>query len=623
MANSVSVVISMTDDASAGFVKVSRAIDGVINRMMKLQQIANKSINTQNFKTIQNEVNKVEAAYAGLEGKVKAVDKIQRADKANIVKGIKTLQGEIAKTETAYSKVESKIRAANKAQQSFNAKGVGNQTNITNKAGSNGINNLGGISFSDIEENIKQVTQSTDAYILQQAKLESIVEKNQSIDALHNKIFESAQRTRIEYERMLNLVAELSRLNIFKSNDDSIKFNELMIKTYKINGDTNEQAASKMDNVIKALSSGVLSGSDYDSVIGNNKILEKALEFDTTKNSGQLRQMAERGELTAEIIKKALFRVADDIDQRFGKSATTFAEISSKMSNSINDAWQPLYKIVGGIAKFINDNWSFFEPLIIGIATALGSFAIMAGIAALASAGLFAALVANPLFWIAIAIGIIIVLFYEWSKAVGGMEVAWLILTDGILSSVEELILGLSALGYSFLWVWNQMDRAGRTFAIADTSMSDLIGFNEKEYNGDVLGNIQWVNNGLEKMGADFLAKKTKRLSDIEAARAKAGQDKGNGNGSDINYILSLLNGVNAIANNTGVTADSVETSQEDLNLLRAISERESINRYNTAEISLKMTNNNKINSKLDIDGIVSHLEEKLYETMTVAAEGV
>ncbi len=72
--------------------------------------------------------------------------------------------------------------------------------------------------------------------------------------------------------------------------------------------------------------------------------------------------------------------------------------------------------------------------------------------------------------------------------------------------------------------------------------------------------------------------------------------------------------------NNTDGLKDTLEDSIE---YLRDLAERETINRFTTAEIRLTMNNSNNINSDLDLDGIVNALTDKLYEQMQVAAEGV
>ena len=82
----------------------------------------------------------------------------------------------------------------------------------------------------------------------------------------------------------------------------------------------------------------------------------------------------------------------------------------------------------------------------------------------------------------------------------------------------------------------------------------------------------------------------------------------------------SMLDATNTIADNTG---EALDISNENLKYLRDIAETETINRFTTAEIKVDMKNNNNINSKLDIDGIVEQLTIGVQEAMSSAAEGV
>ena len=76
-------------------------------------------------------------------------------------------------------------------------------------------------------------------------------------------------------------------------------------------------------------------------------------------------------------------------------------------------------------------------------------------------------------------------------------------------------------------------------------------------------------------------------------------------------------------AKNTKAMADSLEGSEEDIKLLRDLAEREVINRFTTAEIKIDMQNNNSISSNMDIDGVINQLTDKVYNAMSIAAEGV
>lgn len=90
--------------------------------------------------------------------------------------------------------------------------------------------------------------------------------------------------------------------------------------------------------------------------------------------------------------------------------------------------------------------------------------------------------------------------------------------------------------------------------------------------------------------------------------------------GSDLGNIGSNLG---KISGDTGSIKNSLDVTEEDLKYLRDLAEQEVINRFTTAEIKIDMTNNNNINSEADLDGIINTLSEGLYETMTIAAEGV
>lgn len=85
-----------------------------------------------------------------------------------------------------------------------------------------------------------------------------------------------------------------------------------------------------------------------------------------------------------------------------------------------------------------------------------------------------------------------------------------------------------------------------------------------------------------------------------------------------------------AIKDNTGKSAgsasnieDTLDLAEEELELLRKLAEQEVINRFTTAEIHVDMTNNNNVSSNMDLDGIVTHLSNKLYEELGVVASGV
>lgn len=149
---------------------------------------------------------------------------------------------------------------------------------------------------------------------------------------------------------------------------------------------------------------------------------------------------------------------------------------------------------------------------------------------------------------------------------------------------------------------------------------------------------ISWVAEGLSKLpfvefDYEGLSAKAKEYADKSWDVYNNGSSAGNAVRDFFNFDAwdstldwdsqNLARNVSDIADATGETADAVKITQEELKYLNDIAEREAINRFTTAEIKVEMTNNNAINNKLDLDGIVSDLTEMVYVAMSGAAEGV
>lgn len=80
---------------------------------------------------------------------------------------------------------------------------------------------------------------------------------------------------------------------------------------------------------------------------------------------------------------------------------------------------------------------------------------------------------------------------------------------------------------------------------------------------------------------------------------------------------------VGSTAGSTGAMANAMGAMEDILEYMVDLAERETINRFTTAEIVVHQTNNNNIGSEMDIDGIMDKWNADLTEILEIAAEGV
>lgn len=322
--------------------------------------------------------------------------------------------------------------------------------------------------------------------------------------------------------------------------------------------------------------------------------------------------------------------------QAAADSQGDFARTSGSYANQVKLLQENWLQLTGKIAnnsipvlaqilQYLNNILSKIDEY----APALETVAISIGVVVLAIAsyesGVLLAAHAQEIFNIALnncpllivltLITLLVAALAQWVQKVGSLEVAWMILCDsiqtktqmlgvGVLEILQEMVNGAIDIINNFIEALNY---------IPGVSL-------------DLVEHVTFADSELLAAEASHQA----RLENIDDKRIELGLNSAaNGltNGLDAfmgaDATSKIMSDINGIASDTSSISDSLEITEEDLKYLRDIAEQESINRFTTAEIKIDMQNNNNISSDMDIDGIVSSLEDKLYESMMTAAEGV
>lgn len=88
---------------------------------------------------------------------------------------------------------------------------------------------------------------------------------------------------------------------------------------------------------------------------------------------GQIRTMASEGQITADIVKNAMFAAADDIEEKFNSMPKTWGQIWTSMKNKALSIFAPILNKLNQIA-----NSSKFETVTNGVINGLAAIASVA-----------------------------------------------------------------------------------------------------------------------------------------------------------------------------------------------------------------------------------------------------
>lgn len=337
-------------------------------------------------------------------------ESMQRASSNAVdVSAIQEAREELARAETAFDSIEQNIRDANDQQQRFNRSirdGSSAADGLWQKM--KGIAaTVGGMI------GLKQALGTSDQLTQTNARLNNALIKfddGGSIKELEAKVMASAQRSRAYYMDTAAAVAKLgtNARDAFTNMDEVIAFSELVNKSFVIGGAGAQEQSAAMLQLTQAMASGVLRGEELNSIFENAPGIIQSIAKYLDVPIGQIRTMASEGQITADIVKNAMFEAAGDIERTFSNMPKTWGQIWTGMKNKALSIFAPILtkinelanselvaKLTDGIvnglaaiatvanmildlminvASVVVDNWSWLSPIILGVAAALGVY---------------------------------------------------------------------------------------------------------------------------------------------------------------------------------------------------------------------------------------------------------
>lgn len=446
----------------------------------------------------------------------------QASGRAVDTAAIREAREEWAKAGTAFDAIEENIRNANNEQQKFN-----NSIHGGNNAANGLLSTIkkvavaaGGIA------GINKVLNISDELASTKARLNLLVDDGGSVEELEKKIMASAQRSRSVYFDTASAVAKLglNAGNAFNGDmDQVIAFMEQVNKQFVIGGATAQEQSNAMIQLTQAMAAGALRGEELNSILDGAPGIARAIEKYMGIAEGSIKSVAQEGKVTAEVVKNAMFAMADETNAKFDSMPKTWAQIWAGMKNQALSMFAPILTkinqiansskfqqvttalinglagvaniassvldILISIASVIVDNWSWIQPIIMGIVAAMLIYngvmlvgntimAVQAAVKAIHTAmttawsvatftataaqqGLNAALLACPITWIILLIIAVIAAIYAACAAVakftGVANSGFGVICGGIMVVIAFFKnLGLSVANIA-LGIWNAL----------------------------------------------------------------------------------------------------------------------------------------------------------------------
>lgn len=709
--SAVSTAIRVQDQTSSVVQKMNRALMIVINTMEKLNRVSSDPID---------------------------------------MAGLNSARNGLAQVEVAMEDVTRSIRQAQEEQERYGEtvrRSEGDVGNLASKVGKL-------VATYATAQTAKAALDYSDELANTTARLSLMAREGENVSDINEKIYASANRARSAYDDTADMVAKLGVLagNAFGSTDEVIMFAEQLNKNFKISGTETTGIQAAMLQLTQAMASGVLRGEEFNSIMEQAPTVIQTIADYMDVSTGQLKEMAGEGLVTAEVVKAALIGAAEETDAKFNSMTVTFSDVwnvfKNKAGQAMDPVWQRLRQIsdseelmafatnagrsIGTVANiiitvfdrtaqlggFIANNWAMIAPVIGAVLTIMALYnaalivnntiqavsnmlktvaavqAVAHGSAtaaeAAATTGLTAsqmafnaALYACPLTWIlVIIIAIIAAIFLviaAINKATGSSisatgviagALAWVgtFLYNNFLSLLDLVLGVINMVANQFISFANflanvMVDPVGAIIHLFGDMGDGVLGILEtiasaidKIFGSNLSDAVSGWRSSLSTK-VDDLAEKygngkyEKKIENIDLSSSTFGLERrdltdaynagyswgeglgdkfnldgltgigGTGNGLDYDALLSK---VGDIGDNTKDIKNSVDVSEEDLKYLKELAERETINRFTTAEITVEMGGVvNNLGAGDNIDGFMDVLTDKLYETMSVASEGV
>lgn len=377
---SITTGIQLADNFTAPLMNIINSVNIAVSAFDSMDQAMNSNVDTSSLEAARSELNQATMAAQNLNQVI----------------------------QQTYDPIQNNTRE----QEQFN-QSLRNGVNDSNRLADSIRGFIG--AYATIQT-AKNVLGESDEIVQTTSRLNMMNDGLQSTQDLFNMVYIAANDARGSLSDMASVVARFGNnaKDAFSSSAEVVQFANLIQKQMTIAGASTQEAANAELQLSQALGSGVLRGDELNSIFEQAPNLIQNIADYLDVPIGKIRTMAADGELSADVVKAAVFAAADDINANFESMPMTWGQMWTKFQNDATMAFQPvlqrlndlantdgfqifatnavndlavvagvtldIFEGIGNVAGFVSDNWGTIGPIVYGVAAALAVYAAYVGI---------------------------------------------------------------------------------------------------------------------------------------------------------------------------------------------------------------------------------------------------
>ena len=264
-------------------------------------------------------------------------------------------QSAFRQAERGAQSYSSKLDQISRKMESLSSKGGGLGA-IGGLAGSFGAGIIGGAAAAVTG---REIAQLIDASTRMRNALKVAGIEGQNLEDTFQSLGKVALDNGASMESLVGLYSRITQSSktLGVSQDEVFEFTRRMAVGLKASGTDAQQASDGIRQLTQALASGLLRGDEFNSVMENLPVVAQSIAKGLGVTTGELRKMAEAGQLSAKVIFDAFIKGSSDLDAQAAKTATTFSQSMTNLGTALTLAADKFNNVTGvsaGFAGMIN-----------------------------------------------------------------------------------------------------------------------------------------------------------------------------------------------------------------------------------------------------------------------------